>query len=196
MDLSGLTIRHVLGFLKWTLFIVLLVAGTVFLFRERLFRALFHFEGLHERSPANPGSQASARPQTPPADSTNDVGACIDSALEETADALCFTTGHVRNDAASVLKTGKANCIGYSAVFKDRCEEQLQRVGLSDEWRVQRMRGLLYCRSFNMHRLFSSPFWKDHDICVVENRRTGERVYVDPSLFDALGIRQVSGPLN
>jgi len=116
--------------------------------------------------------------------------------LEETADALCFTTGHVRNDAASVLKTGKANCIGYSAVFKDRCEEQLQRVGLSDEWRVQRMRGLLYCRSFNMHRLFSSPFWKDHDICVVENRRTGERVYVDPSLFDALGIRQVSGPLN
>lgn len=185
-----------LRFLKWTLFIALLVAGTAFLFRERLFRAFFHFEGLHERSPANPGFQASARPLTSPARRTNDVGACIDTALEETAEALSFTTGRVRNDAASALRTGKANCIGYSAVFKDRCEEKLARAGLSDEWRVRHMRGSLHCGSFNMHRLFSSPFWKDHDICVVENHHTGERLHVDPSLFDALGIRRVSGPPN
>ena len=185
-----------LRFLKWTLFIVLLVAGAAFLFRERLFRALFHFEGLHERSPVNAEHQASALPLTPLADRTNDVGACIDAALEETADALSFTTGHVRNDAASALKTGTANCIGYAAVFKDRCEEQLARAALSDEWRVRHMRGLFYCGSFNVHRLFSSPFWKDHDICLVENRHTGERVYVDPSLFDALGLRRVSGPPN
>lgn len=183
-------------FLKWMLFIVLVLAGTAFLFRERLFRAFFHFEGLHEESLANAGVQASARPLTSPAHRTNDVGACIDTALEETADALSFTTGHVHNDAASALKTGKANCIGYSAVFKDRCEEQLGRTGLSVEWRVLHMRGSLYCGSFNMHRLLSSPFWKDHDICLVENRHTGERVYVDPSLFDALGIRRVSGPPN
>lgn len=185
-----------LRLLKWTLFILLVVAGTAFLFRERLFRAFFHFEGLHERSPANAGLQASAQPLTPPAHSANDVGACIDAALEETADALSFTTGHVRNDAVSALKAGKANCIGYTAVFKDRCEVQLARAGVSDEWGVRHMRGSLYCGSFNMHRLFPSPFWKDHDICVIENRHTGERVHVDPSLFDALGIRRVSGPPN
>lgn len=76
-----------LRFLKWTLFILLVVAGTAFLFRERLFRAFFHFEGLHERFPVNAGFQASARPLTPPGPSVNDVGACIDAALEETADA-------------------------------------------------------------------------------------------------------------
>ena len=46
------------------------------------------------------------------------------------------------------------------------------------------MRGLLYCGTFNLHRMARSPFWKDHDICVVENRMTGQRTYVDPSLFD------------
>ena len=35
--------------------------------------------------------------------------------------------------------------------------------------------------TFNLHR--SGPFncpWKDHDICVVENRMTSQRTYVDP----------------
>lgn len=185
-----------LRFLKWPLFIVLLVIVTAFLFRERLFQAFFHFDALLERYPAHAGVHAPTRPLLSPTNGTKDVGACIDIALEETADALTFSTGPVHNDAASALRTGTANCIGYAAVFQDLCTEQLLQAGLSDEWRVRHMRGLLYCGSFNVHRLFSSPFWKDHDICVVENRPTGERIHVDPSLFDALGIRRVCGPLN
>lgn len=181
-----------LRLLKWLLVIGLVIAGTAFLFRERLFRALFHFDALRELP--STAAHVPAMPHRP--DAAINVESCIDAALVGTADALSFTTGVVPNDAAGALDTGRANCIGYAAVFKVYCDAQLARADLPDEWHVRHMRGLLYLGSFNMHRLFSSPFWKDHDICMIENSRTRERVYVDPSLFDALGIRRVSGPAN
>ncbi len=183
-----------LRFLKWTLVLFLSIAGLGFLFRERLFRAAFHFSDLAERSSTRTSTSASDPSGTQ--DKGSDVETCIDRALDETAEALSFTTGAAANDAAGALRSGRANCVGYAALFQRNCDEQLQRAGLDHEWRVLHLRAQLYCGSFNMHRLFSSPFWKDHDICVVENRRTGERIHLDPSLFDALGIRQVSGPSN
>ena len=125
-----------------------------------------------------------------------ELDACIDAPLDETANALVFTIEPAANDAAGALRSGRANCVGYAVLFQRTCEEKLLQAGLSGEWRVLHLRGLLYCGDFNLHHLVYSPFWKDHDICAIENRATGQRILVDPSLFDVARIRRVSGPMN
>ncbi len=182
--------------LKWTGALGLLLLGSTVLLRGPLFRALFHFDALEERHTASQSPAPSSDPIHPTASDVNTVDACIDAALDETAAALDFTTGPAASDAAGALRSGKANCIGYAAVFQRNCEARLAQAGLYGGWRVLHLRGLLYCGDFNMHRLFSSPFWKDHDICAVENRASGERLHVDPTLFEALRIRRVCGPAN
>lgn len=164
-------------------------------FRGPLFRAVFHFDDLHQRpSGRKLPDPTAARSITD--DVPAPVNARIDRALDETARLLRFTTGPAPNDAASCRAGGTANCVGYAALFQDRCQRLLDSAGLSDRWQVLHLRGRLFCGPFNTHRLFSSPFWKDHDLCLVENPRTGQRVFVDPSLFDAAGIRRVCGPAN
>ncbi len=181
---------------KWTGAILLLILMSCALFRGPLFHTFFHFGDLHERPTPGNSQKRSSQERTDTGSAAQDVDACIDVALDETAETLAFTTGSAANDAAGALRSGRANCIGYAALFQRNCEDRLQHSGLSGEWRVLHLRGQLYCGSFNMHRLFSSPFWKDHDICAVENRTTGHRILVDPSLFDAVHIRRVSGPPN
>ena len=46
----------------------------------------------------------------------------------------------------------------------------------------------------NLHDAFNSPFWKDHDIVRITDLRDGSTIYVDPTLYDAIGIGRVTGP--
>jgi hypothetical protein len=41
---------------------------------------------------------------------------------------------------------------------------------------------------FDLHQLTDSPFFKDHDYNVVEDMQSGERLFVDASTKDVLGI--------
>lgn len=181
--------------LKWSGGTVLVVTTLAVLFRGPLFRLCFHFEHLREvgigASPpeVRPGHHGEK-------DIDPGIGSCIDEALAATAASLEFTTGPAPNDASGALAAHKANCVGYAAVFQRLCTDLLSEKGLSAGWRVRHVRGLLYCGTFNLHRMARSPFWRDHDICVVENRMTDQHTCVDPSLFDALRIRRVTGPLN
>ena len=180
---------------KWVGGTVLLLIVLAVLLRGPLFRLCFHFQNLRERRTGAPLPHVvSGHPSETRIDPV--VSTCIDDALDATAEALEFSTGHSPGDVSGALASGTANCIGYAAVFTQFCEVRLQTAVPSDDWRVLHLRGLLFCGSFNLHRLFSSPFWKDHDICVVENRSTGQRLYIDPTLFDAAHIRRVNGPVN
>ena len=178
-------------FVKWFVGCTVLLLLLAMLFRGPLFRALFHFERLQEIRSAGAGAGASrsfahAAEDVPPL-----VQSCVDAALEETAEALSFTTRPAPNTAAAARARGLANCVGYAALFRQCCEQRLARSGLSADWHVLHLRGLLHCGGSNVHHVFTSPFWKDHDICGVENSATGQRIFVDPSLFDMTGIRRV-----
>lgn len=181
--------------LKWFVGGVALLLLIVLLFRGPLFRMFFHFEDLRERHTGRTFPTPSG-PDTTQEEVPLPVGMCIDAALDETARLLEFTDGPALSSAAGSRRTGKANCIGYAALFQERCRWLLDSAGFADEWQVHHLRGSLYLGDLNVHRLFSSPFWKDHDICAVENIATGQCRFVDPSLFDVTGIRRVRGPAN
>lgn len=195
MDLQGLTPASMVRVLKWAGGITLMMTMLSIVFRGPLFRTFFHFDDLRERH-AGRAVHALSGPNGTSGEVPPPVEDCIDRALEETARLLEFTTGAALNDAAGTRANGKANCIGYAALFQDRCRRRLDSAGLADEWHVLHLRGRLFCGTFDTHRLFSSRFWKDHDICAVVGRNSGRRVFVDPSLFDAARIRRVSGPTN
>lgn len=112
----------------------------------------------------------------------------IKTSLKETASRLRFSTGHVSSDAQRLYDGGPANCIGYSALFASLLEDQLRRSGLADRYEVEHVIGKLYVGGLDLHTLFKSPFWKDHDIVRITDRGTGEQILVDPTLYDAVGI--------
>jgi hypothetical protein len=118
----------------------------------------------------------------------------ISEALDATSTRLYFSMGHVSNDPAELMKGGPANCIGYSALCASLLVAQLERSGMDDRYTVEHVIGKLYIGRWSLHTMFHGPFWKDHDIVRITDRRNGQRVYVDPALFDAVGIGRVTGP--
>ncbi len=44
---------------------------------------------------------------------------------------------------------------------------------------------------YDLHLFMDDPFWKDHDIVIIEDLSTGEKSAVDPTLYDAVGIGRI-----
>jgi hypothetical protein len=176
--------------------VALTVLALLLLFRGPIFRGCFHYEVLRQRDAGAKIPARSALDELLADHAPHEVDECIDAALDVTSRALSFTTGTAPDDALGALGGGRANCIGYASLFKAACERYLTKAGLAAEWNVDHIVGALHCGSFNVHACFRSPFWKDHDLCVISRASTGERIFVDPTAFDVLRIRRVSGPAN
>ncbi|MBI1226430.1 MAG: hypothetical protein GC192_14450 [Bacteroidetes bacterium] len=113
---------------------------------------------------------------------------------------LLYTTDHLRftyekcdTDPNQLFSSQKTNCVGYAAFFNTTCQASLHKAKLGNRFRVKHLRGKLTLLSFDLHRLTSSPFFRDHDFNLVEDLETGEKIYVDASLQDVFGIGLVSG---
>lgn len=62
---------------------------------------------------------------------------------------------------------------------------------LDDEWGAKHKVGEIYFLGYNIHPLFKSEFFKDHDFVVIENRKTNEIIAVDPALYDYFRINKI-----
>jgi hypothetical protein len=111
----------------------------------------------------------------------------IDFSLNKTADLLSFTTSKCETKAYSLVKGGKTNCIGYAGLCNFICDSNLRKLPgekfISGTYTAQ-----LYIFGYNIHHLFNSPFWKDHDVVVITNTTTGKRTLLDPTLYDYTGV--------
>lgn len=58
---------------------------------------------------------------------------------------------------------------------------------------VEAVIGKLYVGDQDLHALFTSPFWKDHDVVRIRETASGMELLLDPTLYDAVGIGRVSG---
>lgn len=115
----------------------------------------------------------------------------ISKALNRTAEMLSFTTGKCQTKGIMLLDGDKTNCIGYADLCRMLLETRFRtRTGL-DDLHASACKAQLYFFGFNIHRLFDSPFWKDHDIVVITDSKTGERILLDPTLYDYTGIGKV-----
>ncbi|MCC6724288.1 MAG: hypothetical protein IT258_07220 [Saprospiraceae bacterium] len=78
--------------------------------------------------------------------------------------------------------------MGYAAYFSTVCERLIKRAGLVERYRVKHLRAKISFLGFDLHHLTNDPFFKDHDYNMVEDLKTGSKVFVDASTKDVLGI--------
>lgn len=174
---------HMRSFWRFLLFF-LVTLFVLWLFRAPLYRAVVCYHVVGERSPL--------KELGPSAISVADLNAAILASLDTTAARLHFSSGPVTNDPRKLLPGSPANCMGYAALFSALLKGQLQQAGIGDRYDVQAVIGKLHIGGLDLHSLFDDPFWKDHDIVRIEDGDTGEVIFVDPTLYDVLGIERVS----
>ncbi len=176
--------------LKFLLRVILAIALLLFcasIFRGALYRAVVHYEMLRERPVPFAGPIDGART------AARDLEDMIDAALDTTARLLQFTMGSASSDPAVLLRGGDANCTGYAAVFASLVRNELDRVHRGQHYRVEQLIAQLHIGDRNLHDAFRSPFWRDHDIVRIMDLRDGSVTYIDPTLYDAVGIGRVTG---
>ncbi len=120
----------------------------------------------------------------------NSVEDIIKLSLKITSDELSFTTSKCEYNPNSLIHSQKTNCIGYSAFFNSTCNYLLTEYEY--DWNSLSLVGQQQLFGANINKHLHSAFFKDHDFNVIENKKTGEKYFVDPTVNDYLWIDFVS----
>lgn len=165
---------------KKALIIVAALIGGTILLRGPIYRCLFSYEVIGQRP-------IQEIPRLP-SNSTTALDAGIDRSLGTVSHLLHFSSGNVSNDPRKLSEGGPANCIGYAALFAQLLSTQLDPRTHKISHGIARIHFL----HLDIHSFTNDPFWKDHDIVIVEDLVNGRRIGVDPTLYDAVGISLIS----
>lgn len=110
---------------------------------------------------------------------------------ELTSENLSFTFAKISSNPNKVSKLKKANCIGYSSLFNAIGNYLIIEQNMTSTYEFRHVIGKLHVMGFNIHSIFDSSFFNDHDFNAVVNKKTDQIIYVDPSLRDYLRIDYV-----
>jgi hypothetical protein len=166
------------------LFVVLIALVVLWLFRAAAFRSLIHYTIIRQRPPVPVLALTTAEP--------DGLDQAIGVALDSTAATLHFSSGNVSHDPAVLVQGGPANCIGYAALCTALLKGQLEAAGLGERYTFEAVVARLYLGGQDLHALFTSPFWKDHDVVRITDRTDNKVILLDPTLYDHVGIGRVS----
>ncbi len=172
--------------------ILLPVILVLFLLRGSIFRLLITYHPIEEQ-PSYPISDENLAELVENKPISSNAESIVKQTLRLTAGQLRFTSGKNFTDPNQLFYSKSAHCVGYAAFFNTTCQASLHKAKLENRFRVKHLRGKLTLLGFDLHQLTNSPFFHDHDFNVVEDLQTGEKIYVDASTFDVLGIGIVSG---
>ena len=160
----------------------LLVFLTIYIFKGSIYRTCFSYELERPRTIKIISSHE------PPSKADKTISEIISSSLENSSKLLSFTTEHCTTDAHELVKGGKTNCIGYANLCAFFCNDGFSENGFYNSYKAETYVAQIYFFGYNIHHLFSSPFWKDHDVVVVTDLQSGEKIILDPTLYDYAGI--------
>jgi hypothetical protein len=119
---------------------------------------------------------------------TEEIKEIVRQSLKLTSDKLSFTLEACPRDPNLLIETKEAHCIGYARFTATVCNHLLEKNKLSGEWKARSVQGQLYLFGYNLHSMFSNPFFRDHDFVIIENSKTKDAYYVDPTASDYLGV--------
>ncbi|MFM2394245.1 MAG: hypothetical protein RLZZ546_2227 [Bacteroidota bacterium] len=105
---------------------------------------------------------------------------------------LHFTAYKNETDPNQLFYTNSAHCVGYATFFSATCNYLLDKYDLSTKWSAQPHGGQLHFLGRNIHKYINTPFLKDHDFVIIENKETKDIIAVDPTLRDHLYIDFIS----
>lgn len=167
---------------KFYTFLVIILL--IVLVRSFLFNFFFSYKIIDERKVLKLEQKVSNK-------NSKSVEDIIHDELNETSSLLSFTFNKCDNDPNKLLESKKANCIGYSAFLSASINNKFYLESLNNEWKAEHKVGEIYFLGYNIHPLFKSKFFKDHDFVVIENRKTNEIIAVDPALYDYFKISKI-----
>jgi len=115
----------------------------------------------------------------------------IDFILDLTKEQLTFSFEKCEKSPNKLVRTKKANCIGYAAYFCSLMNYALEIKGLTKQYRCHHYVGKIYCSGQDLTGMFNDPFFKDHDYNTITDRKSGTEIALDPSLYEYLGVKRV-----
>ena len=68
----------------------------------------------------------------------------------------------------------------------------LESLEPDDNIEINHLVGKIYFLGIDLHQFTSSPYFIDHDYVMVTDYSSGNKYYVDPSLYDLAGINFVA----
>ncbi|MFN5641815.1 MAG: hypothetical protein ACK4V4_04615 [Sphingobacteriales bacterium] len=181
-------------FLKRIFLIILILTTIGLLFGGWFYRHLVTYKsvGLRKSYLANEKNlvdyiDSSANEQTDP-----EIEQIIKLGLSLTSRKLNFTADKNDIDPNNLITSKTAHCVGYASFFATTCNYLLNKYNLADTWTAKPQVGELYFLGQNINKYFNSPFFKDHDFVTIENKKTGEKFAVDPTVNDYLYIEFIT----
>lgn len=172
---------------------VLIIIGTIYLLKNPLYNLFIHYSISGKRaynySPEEHLRKIMDEENVKFAPET--VEEVIDLSLKITDRHLHYRFQKSSVDPNEICKTGSTHCVGYSAFFNTTFNYLIQKNKISG-WTTSQCYGGLFLFNINLNKLFDSPFFRDHDFNSIRNQKTGENIYVDPTVFDYLGIDRIN----
>ena len=168
------------------MYLSLLVAGLGILlsFRNVIFQTLFEYKPVKERTKYRGFDSYVGRDlyDTIRKNSLDkDLMKKIESALNITKNHLSFSLFNAKNDPNELISYKKAHCVGYASFFQATLLELL-KPGSNIE--INHLVGKVYFLGIDLHQFTSSPYFIDHDYVMITDYNSGNKYYVDPSLYD------------
>ena len=183
--------------MKKTLIIIAIPFLILIIFRGSIFRLTVKYNEIGSRPEIEiTNSDLLDRIEAESKNKTIDLSTIVDIAKEITTEELSFTTNNASNNPNGLINTNQANCVGYSAMFNSITNHLIRKHNLHAEIEAEHKIGHLELIGANVHRYFNSPFFKDHDFNEITNKRTGEKICVDPSVSDYFWISRVAKKKN
>lgn len=166
---------------------IFLIAIVLLLARSWIFRLLISYQPISDR-PAIEAKDENLLQQLENQPIDTSLQRIIKRSLNLTTSQLMFSFGKCDSDPNLLFHSKKANCVGYAAFFATVCNEAIRRAGLEKRYRAKHLRAKITLLGYDLHQLTDSPFFRDHDYNMVEDSQTGEKLFVDASTKDVLGI--------
>lgn len=158
-----------------------------------LFRALVSYEIIHQRNTVTITDKVFIEKIENETRGIEDFTlaqiAAIGSKL--TTDHLSFTFENQSQDLSKVLKSRKANCVGYARLFNSICEYIISSNHLEEQFSTNHIVAKIYFFNYELTQLFDAAFFKDHDFVQIVDLDKEKHLFFDPSLKDYIGVGEV-----
>jgi len=173
----------------------ILIFTTLLLFRGQVFRLVIKYEAIKERSLNSKIDKKLKRTIHDEIKNIEqiDLNKIIEISSSLTNQYLHFSFQNHPQDLSSLVKTGDANCIGYARLFSSIAKYIIQEEQISNQFEVKHLVGEIYFLGWDIHQLFNSAFFKDHDYVAIYDKLKNKTIYFDPSVSDYFWINSVRG---
>ncbi len=180
--------------LKVMLVVFVSLAVLVVLMRGPLYRSLFSYKDCGERHSFRITSKFLMAYIDSAADMDNveSVEQIAELSNKITSAQLSFQATRSEINPNKLFTNKSTHCVGYSAFYEAVCNYLLAKNGFGDSWHCQAHCGQIHFLGYNVHHLFDSAFFANHDFNIIQGDSDSEIYCTDPTLHDYLGISRVS----